>query len=398
MSAEPDAKSKRALTFLFLTVFIDLLGVGLLVPVLPYLVRRYDSDAFTVGLLSASFAMAQFLASPLLGLWSDRAGRRPVLLISLFGTGVGYYLFGIGGSLAVLFVARIIDGFTGGNFVIAQAYIADVTESHERTKAFGLIGAAFGLGFVLGPAISGLLTGFGIAAPAYAAGTLAVANTLFGYFVLPESLPPEKRQRGAWRARDLDPLRPMFKYLRRPVLGLMLWAVFAFNFAHSGLQSNFAVYTLNRFHWGPRDNAWMFVYLGVSSALVQGWLIRKLAPKLGERKLAVWGTLITAAGFAVLAWAPVPVWLFVGLTLTVLGGGGGPAMQSLISQHAEPREQGTLMGVVQSVGGLTRILGPVWAGFIFDYLGMSSPYWSGAAVLMAAWYLVWLALHSSRSS
>jgi MFS transporter, DHA1 family, tetracycline resistance protein len=397
MPAEEAARSKRALTFLFLTVFIDLLGVGLLVPVMPYLVRRYDSDALTVGLLSASFAMAQFLASPLLGLWSDRAGRRPVLLISLFGTGVGYYLFGIGGSLAVLFTARVIDGFTGGNFSIAQAYIADGTEAHDRTKAFGLIGAAVGMGVVLGPALSGLLAHISISAPAYAAGTLALANTLFGYFALPESLPPEKRKKGPLRWRDLDPLLPMMKYLRRPVVGLMLWAVFAFSFAHSGLQSNFAVYTLNKFHWGPQDNAWMFVYLGVSSAVVQGWLLRKLAPRFGEKRLVVWGTLITGAGFATLAWSPEPFWLFVGLTLTVVGSGSGPAMQSLISQRADVNEQGTLLGVVQSVGSLTRILGPVWAGFAFDHFGMGSPYWSGAVVIVIAWLLVWSALRSTTS-
>jgi MFS transporter, DHA1 family, tetracycline resistance protein len=394
MPSEPAPGSKRALTFLFLTVFIDLLGVGLLVPVLPYLVRRYDSDALTVGLLSASFAMAQFVASPLLGLWSDRAGRRPVLLISLLGTGLGYYLFGIGGSLAVLFVARVIDGFTGGNFSIAQAYIADVTEARDRTKAFGMIGAAFGMGFVLGPAISGLLAQASIAAPAYAAGTLAIANTIFGYFALPESLPPEKRQKGAFRMRDLDPIMPMIGYLRRPVVGTMLWALFAFGFAHSALQTNFAVYTLNRYHWGPRDNAWMFVFVGVASAVVQGWLVRKIAPKIGEKRLAIYGTMLTVGGFAVLAYAPVAAWLFFGMTLTVLGGAGGPAMQSLMSQQAEPQEQGTLMGVAQSVSSLTRILGPVWAGLLFDHLGMSSPYWSSAAVNVVAWVLLWLALRS----
>ena len=178
----PYTTPKRALTFLFLTVFIDLLGVGILVPVIPYLVRRYDSDALAVGMLSAAFALAQFLASPLLGLWSDRAGRRPVLLISLFGTGIGYFMFGLGGGMAVLFVSRLIDGFTGGNISTVQAYIADVTPPQDRAKTFGLIGAAFGVGFIFGPAIGGMLSQFDIRAPAYAAGFLALANTTFGFF------------------------------------------------------------------------------------------------------------------------------------------------------------------------------------------------------------------------
>ena len=391
----PYTTPKRALTFLFLTVFIDLLGVGILVPVIPYLVRRYDSDALAVGMLSAAFALAQFLASPLLGLWSDRAGRRPVLLISLFGTGVGYFMFGLGGGMAVLFVSRLIDGFTGGNISTVQAYIADVTPPQDRAKTFGLIGAAFGVGFIFGPAIGGLLSQFDIRAPAFAAGFLALANTTFGFFSLPESLPPEKRQKRPFHPRDLDPILPMVGYLRRPNLRLLLWAVFAFNFAQSGLQSNFAVYTLNRFHWSPKDNAWMFVYLGLVSAIVQGWLVRRLVPRTGERNLGIWGPLLTCAGFAAIAYAPQSWWIFLGISISALGGLSGPALQSLITQRASPQEQGTLQGVIQSVSSLTRILGPLWAGFCFDHIGMSAPYWSGAAVVFIAWFLVWSDLRHS---
>jgi len=387
-----EAASKRALTFLFLTVFIDLVGVGILVPVAPYLVRRYNTDAFAVGMLAATFSAAMFFASPLLGLWSDRAGRRPVLLISLLGSGIGYYLYGIGGSLAVLFVSRLIDGFTGGNYSIAQAYIADVTLPQDRAKSFGLIGAAFGLGFVFGPAISGLLAKISIEAPAYAAGTLAVANTGFGFFALPESLPPEKRRATAFRPRDLDPLGPMIGYFRRPNLNLLLWAVFAFNFAHSGMVSNLAVYTLNRHHWGPEQNAWMFVYLGVASAIAQGWLVRRLIARIGETPLAKWGPIASVVAMVAIAYAPTGAWVVAGMTIYAFGGAAGPAIQNAISQHASADEQGTLLGVVQSVASLTRIFGPLWAGFIFDHIGMSSPYWSGAVFVTIAQYLVWSAL------
>ena len=391
--AESTAPPRRALTFIFLTVFLDLLGAGILVPVLPYLVRRYDADALTVGLLAATFSAAQFFASPLMGAWSDRAGRRPVLLISLFGTGVGYLLFGWGGSLLILYLSRLIDGFTGGNLATAQAYIADVTPPKDRAKNFGLIGAAFGMGFTFGPAAGGLLSHVSLEAPAYAAAVLSLATTAFGYFALPESLPRERRHKLSWRPRDLDPLLPILRYLRRPEFVTLLAATFFFQFAFSGMQSNFAVYTLERFRWGPDDNAWIFVYLGVVATVVQGWLVRRLAPLWGERRLALSGPLLTTVGFMATAFAPQAWWLFLGITLTAMGSGlAGPSLTSLLSGRATAQEQGTLLGVSQSIGSLTRVLGPAFAGWIFDAAGPPSPYWTGAAFILVAWGCVVAAL------
>lgn len=379
----------RALVFLFFTVFVDLLGVGILVPVLPYIVRKYNGDALAVGLMATAFSAAQFLAGPVLGVWSDRAGRRPVLLLSLVGTGLGYILFGIGGSLAVLFASRLLDGFTGGNISTAQAYIADCSEPKDRVKNFALIGVAFGLGFFLGPAIGGLLSHFSLETPAYAAGGLALANALFGFFSLPESLPKEKRRRGGWRVKDLDPVLPMIAFVRRRPLTLLFAAVFVFNFAFSGLTSNFAFYTMARFKWGPAENAWIFAFLGLVSMVVQGWLVRRLVPLWGEEKMALTGPVVTAAGFALIAWAPSPVWLYAGVAGTAVGSGfSTPAWTGLLSRRVDPREQGTLMGVNQSVASLTRILGPVWAGLWFDYAGPAWPYWTGAVIIAAAWWMV----------
>lgn len=387
----------RSLIVLFLTVFLDLLGAGILVPVLPYLVRRYDGDALTVGLMATVFSGAQFFASPLLGLWSDRAGRRPVLLISLFGTAIGYFLFGLGGSLAVLYISRLIDGFTGGNISTAQAYIADCSSPQDRAKNFALIGVAFGLGFVLGPAVGGALSHISLVAPAYVAGCLALVTMTFGYFVLPESLPPEKRRHAEWKTRDLDPLAPIFRYGGRASLRLLFSAIFLFNFAFSGLTTNFAVYTLTRYGWGPAENAWLFVFLGAISVVVQGWLVRRLVPAWGEKRMALTGPLLTAAGFAVIAAAPVASWVYGGIALTAVGSGlATPAWTGLLSGRVDPQEQGTLMGVNASVGSLTRILGPVWAGVWFDRVGPSWPYWTGAAFILAAWWMVrWAVSHQA---
>jgi MFS transporter, DHA1 family, tetracycline resistance protein len=387
----------RALAFLFFTVFIDLLGVGILVPVMPYIVRKYNGDALTVGLMATAFSAAQFLAGPVLGIWSDRAGRRPVLLISLFGTGIGYFLFGIGGSLAVLYLSRLIDGITGGNISTAQAYIADCSEPKDRAKNFGLIGAAFGLGFILGPAIGGLLSHITLEAPAFAAGGLALANTLFGFFALPESLPKEKRRQAVWHPRDLDPILPMLNYVKRKPLTLLFGAIFLFNFAFSGLTTNFALYTLERFHWGPPENAWIFAFLGVISTVVQGWLVRRLVPLWGEEKMALAGPLLTAAGFVLIAAARSPWWLYAGIAGTAVGSGiSTPAWTGLLSRRVDASEQGTLMGVNQSVSSLTRILGPIWAGLWFDYAGPVWPYWTGALFIVAAYVMVRGAVGSWR--
>ena len=241
--AESRRAGARPLTFIFLTVFLDLLGVGILVPVLPFIVAEFRTDALTVGLLSLTFAAAQFLASPVLGAWSDRVGRRTVLLLSVLGTGVGYFIFGAAHTLWLLFLARLIDGFTGGNVSTAQAYIADVSAPADRAKNFGLIGAAFGLGFIIGPALGGILSHWSLRAPAYAAGILSLITVTIGYLVLPESLPPERRTRTPFRLGDLHPLGHLGEAIRRPGVARIFLAFFAMNFAMAGLQSNFAVFT-----------------------------------------------------------------------------------------------------------------------------------------------------------
>ncbi|MBV6430644.1 MAG: Tetracycline resistance protein, class C [Bryobacteraceae bacterium] len=376
--------SRKALTFLFLTVFLDLLGAGILLPIIPYLVRQFRSDATTIGLLSLSFSAAQFAAAPILGVLSDRYGRRPVLLLSILGSALGYFLFGLAGSLAVMYFSRILDGFTGGNISTAQAYIADVTLPEDRAKNFGLIGAAFGLGFIFGPAIGGALSHISVNAPAYGAGVLSLGTACFGYFALPESLSRHQRQPHGFRLADLDPVRPLGELLRRPELRLLLAALFLINFAMSGLQSNFSVFTMVRFRYSPEQTAMVFVYIGVLAALVQGYLVRRLNPVLGERRMAILGTFMLSAGFLGIAFS-YNVWQLLIAIAGVAGiGFATTAQTAILSRRVSAREQGWLLGSTQSVLSLTRVAGPIYAGAMFDLLGSGAPYWTGAIVVCGA--------------
>ncbi|MBN9660605.1 MAG: MFS transporter [Acidobacteria bacterium] len=394
--SSPSTPAKGALGVIFLIVFLDLMGAGILIPVIPYIVEPYRADALTVGILAMAFSAAQFLASPLLGLLSDRFGRRPVLLLSVLGSAAGYFLFGYGGSLAVLFIARIIDGLTGGNISAAQAYIADISEPKDRAKNFGLIGVAFGLGFILGPALGGALSKISLSAPAYAAGGLSLITCAVGFALLKESLPAASRTSAKTRWRDVNPFSQIRAAFGRVGFRELMLATFAMNFGMTALQTNFAVFTHARFGLDASQNAVLFAFLGVVASVTQGLLLRKLAPSLGEGKLAVGGSLLLALGFVVLAVSSAIWMLYLCLVLTALGFGlAGPSLSGLVSRRAAPSEQGVLLGTMQSLASFTRVIGPVWAGASFDHIGQAAPYWTGA--VCAALSMLW-ALHSSRDS
>jgi MFS family permease len=384
-AGSPRTTSRRALGFIFATVFLDLLGVGILIPVIPFLVLQFTPSAPAVGLLALSYSLAQFLAAPLLGRLSDRVGRRPVLVASVLGSGVAYLVFGLATALWVMFAARIVDGLSGGNITAAQAYIADVSAPEDRAKNFGLIGAAFGLGFIVGPALGGALSHISLAAPAYAAGAMALVTALFGIFVLPESLPVEKRNAAPLSLRDLNPLRPALQALAQPALRLLMLAVFASGFASAELRTNFAVFTAGRFHMGPTENALIFSFIGVVGLLVQGVLLRRLASEFSERALALTGLAIMVIGYLAIAFVPTVPLLYAAIALVSLGGGlSTPTLTGLVSLNVGPTEQGAALGAVQSLQSLTLILGPVWAGAFFDHVGMGSPYWTAALWVLLA--------------
>ncbi|HNP70450.1 MAG TPA: MFS transporter [Kouleothrix sp.] len=405
--------NKRSpMAFIFLTVFIDLLGAGIVLPLLPYYVKIIEQSesaalaenrAIIVGLLAASFSLMQFLCAPVLGALSDRFGRRPVLLISLLGTGISYIVFGLADRLlgfgaaavlAVLFGARILDGITGGNISTAQAYIADITTPENRAKGMGMIGAAFGLGFMLGPALGGLLSGISLEAPAFAAAALALANVAFGYFMLPESLPAE--QRIAVPLAKMNPLARLSGVLSNQAIRPLLAGVFMLNLAFAGMQSNFAVYSDARFGFGPRENAFIFAFIGLMAVIMQGFLIRRLVPRFGEMRLAVVGLALMAVAFTLIALAPQPWTLYPIMGLLAAGSGmATPSLTSLISRRVAPQAQGATLGGTQALNSLTMVLGPLLAGALFDVLGLQAPYFVGGLLVAGALVLIGIAVRAS---
>lgn len=372
------------------------MGAGILAPVIPFVVRPHRTDGLTVGLLALAFSAAQFVSAPFLGAWSDRQGRRPVLLACLAGTAASYFLFGAAESLPVLFAARLLAGFAGGSVTTAQAYIADISDPRDRAKNFGLIGAAFGLGFILGPALGGALSRVSLSAPAYAAGALSLLTLGVAAATLHETLPQDRRANRAVQWRDLDPVSQICGALRRPALSGLILATIALNFAMAGLQTNFPVFTHARFGLDASGNALLFAFLGLMAALTQGYLLRRLAGRAGETSLAVAGSVLFALGFFVAAAASAVWMLYASLALSALGYGlAGPSLTGLISRRAGADEQGALLGTAQSASSLTRILGPVWAGAMFDHFGSGAPYWSGALFSLAAAGCVWRAALSA---
>jgi len=387
--------ARGALGAIFLIVFLDLMGAGILVPVIPFIVRPHRADALTVGLLALAFSAAQFVAAPFLGAWSDRRGRRPVLLGCLAGTAASYFLFGAAWTLPLLFAARLLSGFAGGSVTTAQAYIADISEPRDRAKNFGLIGAAFGLGFILGPALGGALSRVSLSAPAYASGVLSLLTLAVAATTLRETLPVERRTARKVSWRDLNPLGQIGSALGRPAFRGLILATFALNFAMAGLQTNFPVFTHVRFGLDASGNAVLFAFLGLMAAVTQGFLLRRLTKKTSETRLAVAGSMLFAAGFAAAAAAGAVWMLYVSVALSALGYGlAAPALTGMISRRAGADEQGALLGTAQSASSLTRIAGPVWAGAVFDHLGPGAPYWSGAVFSLAAAWWSWRSAHA----
>lgn len=370
-------------------MLLDIMGAGIMMPVVPYIVRPYSADALTIGLLAVVFSVAQFFASPLLGAVSDRHGRRPVLVISLTGAAVGYALFGVGGALWVFFVSRVVAGFTAGNLTAAQAYIADVSGPEDRAKNFGLVGAAFGIGFILGPSLGGILAKISLTAPAWASAGVALTTAIFGWLVLPESLSPERRRPHPLHLGDFNPFSLLLRALRTPHLRALFSAIFFSRFAMMALQTNFAVYTLDRFKYTPSQNAVVFTVLGATATITQGFIIRRLSGRFSERWLLLVGLAVMTLGMA--AVAAVPVGWLLSPAIAVLAIGSGlvqPTIQSLVSSAGTADEQGMLFGANGAITSLTAILGPAWAGLVFDHVAFTAPYWTGALFLAAAWLAI----------
>ena len=368
-------KKQAAIGFIFITLLIDVIGWGLIIPVMPELIAgmkhiSVGEASKDGGWLLFVYALMQFVCAPILGNLSDQYGRRPVILFSLFGFGIDYIFLGFAPSFGWLFLGRTISGITGASFTAASAYIADISTSETRAKNFGLIGAAFGLGFIIGPAIGGLLTGWGIRAPFYAAAILTLLNWLYGYFVLPESLAKENRRKFEWkRANPLGSLQNLKKY--PAVAGLILALTLVYLGSHA-VQSNWSYFTAYRFAWTPKTIGISLAVVGFLVALVQAGLIRVITPVIGNERCIYYGLLLYAVGMFLFAMANQSWMMFVFLIPYCLGGIAGPALQATISGHVPPNAQGELQGSLTSLMSLTSIIGPLVMTNLFSYFTSAS--------------------------
>jgi multidrug resistance protein len=374
---------------LFLTVFIHLLGFGIILPILPYYAKEYGAGGFLVGLLSTSFSFSQFLFAPMWGRWSDRVGRRPILLGSLLLTSASYVVFGLAHSLWVLFAARVIAGIAGATLPTAQTYVADVTSPEERTKGMGMIGAALGLGFTFGPAIGGALSHFGYAAPSFASAGLAFVAAILAFFLLPESLPKEARDAAAEARKHRPGLAAAFHdAFALPGVRAVLLLYFLATVCFSGLEATFALFGHDRYGLKASNVGYLLGYMGILAVVMQGGLVGRLARRFGEPGLVRVGFLMLGAGMIFSGTAPPFAWLFLGLAAVAIGNGmTSPSLAGLVSIATAAAAQGSVLGVYQALGSLARTIGPSLGGLAFDHIGPTSPLWLGGVVLaLASWF------------
>ena len=373
---------------LFFIVFIDLIGFGVIIPLLPFYAEFHQASPEIVGLVMATYSFTQFLAAPFWGWLSDRVGRRPVLLVSLAGAAMSYVWLGFADTLWMLFAARAAGGIMAGNISAAFAYVADITTRETRAKGMGAIGAAFGLGFIAGPAIGGILAGpdpvnADFQSPAFAAAGLSITALVMAVFMLKESLPLETRQRLA----EQPPKKRLSMFrgaLGQPVVGMLIVLTFLATFVFAGLESTFAMWSRRQFGWGPEQNGYLFAYVGLLSAVIQGGLVGRLARRFGEARLIIQGSLALAIGVFLIPFSGNLLVLLVAMTIAGFGFSiVSPSLNSLISLQVGADQQGGIMGVTRSASTMARFIGPAWAGLLFGVLGRDWPYFGGALVMVA---------------
>ena len=363
-------KKSAALSFIFITILIDIIGWGIIIPVIPTLIKELihadiSEAAKYGGWLTFAYAITQFLFAPIIGNLSDKYGRRPVLLLSLFGFALDYLLLSIAPTISWLFVGRIIAGITGASITTASAYIADISTPQNRAKNFGIIGAAFGIGFIIGPVIGGLLGQYGARVPFYAAAILCLLNFLYGYFILPESLAKENRR--AFELKRANPIGAFTHLKKYPnLIGLMI-AMFILYVGSHAVQSNWSFYTIYRFDWDEKMIGISLGVIGLLVGLVQGVLIRWINPKLGNEKSIYIGLFLYSLGMFLFAFASESWMMFAFLVPYCLGGISGPALQAVISINVKPSEQGEIQGTLTSLMSASSIIGPPMMASVFYF-------------------------------
>lgn len=383
-SGDPEPR-RAAIAFILFTLFIDILGIGIVIPVLPELVKQLveepatssqigevtDSIVFSragryVGVIGATYALMQFLCAPIMGAISDRFGRRPVLLVSLFGLGIDFLIQGFAPNIWWLFVGRTLAGVMGASLTTGNAYIADISTDETRARNFGLVGAMFGLGFTIGPALGGLLGDLNLRLPFFVAAGLALLNWLYGFFVLPESLPPEKRS--AFTLAGANPFRVIGRLRIYPLVAALAMVLVLKSLAQRGLENVWVLYTGFRFDWDAGTNGLALGLVGVMAIIVQGGLVRPIIKRIGERKAVVFGTIVSAIAFAGYGLANQPWLIPCIIVFGSLGGIAGPAIQSLVTGSVDETEQGKVQGALTGLTSLTNVIAPIFFNFfLFSY-------------------------------
>lgn len=371
---------------IFGIVFIDLLGFGLVLPLLPYIAEKYSASPAVIGLLAATYSFFQFVAGPVLGRLSDRYGRKKLLVISQFGSVLGYLLLAVAGSLPLLFLARSIDGVTGGNISIAQAYMADITDKKTRAKGMGLLGAAFGLGFMLGPALGGYLSRFGFGVPALFAAAIGMITTLLTAFVLPETVDVKQAKRSP---RTRLSWRELLAVLRTYPIGMLIIAFFLISLGFSGMQGVYALWAQAQFGWGPSEVGYLFGFIGIMSIIVQTQILPRALKTWNERTLLKISLPLLAFGFLLMSLAgSLPLHLVANVFIVLGNALANPTLTALATESIPPEEYGETLGLLQSAGSLGRIAGPAAAGEIYTLAGHNTPFRISALIfILTGWYL-----------
>ena len=363
------------MALILMTVVIDLIGFGIVLPILPLWAKHFGAGAAVIGILTATYSLAQVIFAPLWGRLSDTVGRRPVILITLAGSCVSAFMIGIAHTILLLFIARIVNGISGASYATAQAYVADITDAEGRARGMGLIGAAFGIGFIIGPALGALLSLAGSAVPFFFASGLAAVNLVLAWRLLPESLRP-----GSITA-PMGRMAMMRHALSSPRLAPLVWMSFLATFAFVGMETTFALLGADRFGYGQATMGALFAYVGVAAALGQGFLVGRVVARYGEVRVMIWGLAGTAVGLAMLAVAFDVAVLLVALAILGVFSGLAFATISALISHAAPVDmQGGVLGIAASASGMARVVGPLAAGALFQYLNPSAPLAIGAVI------------------
>jgi DHA1 family tetracycline resistance protein-like MFS transporter len=399
----------RALLFIFVTILVDVIGIGIIIPVIPELIQKLTGGGLSEaseygGWLMFSFAIMQFFFAPLMGELSDRFGRKPILLISLFGLGLDYIFHAFAPTIFWLFVGRVLAGICGASFTVANAYIADISTPEDKAKNFGMVGAAFGLGFIVGPVIGGLAAEYSVQLPFFIAAGLSLANMLYGLFVIPESLPISKRRNFSFK--KANPVASILGMRRYPMIFGMIASFLFIHLASHAVQSTWAYFTMLKFSWNTSDVGYSLAFVGVVVAIVQAGLVGKIKNRLGERNTIITGFLLYGTGMILFAFAPTGWALYLFSIPYCLGGIAGPTIQGLLSNQVPDNEQGELQGMLTSVMSLTAIIGPpmmtgMFATFTEDpdvLYFPGAPFILGAVLMITSLMLMIKALNRIRAA